>query len=289
MTQTGIEAFLAICRHRNISKAAVELFVSQSSLSIRIKNLEKELGCALFLRNKGSHEMILTEEGKRFYKLSLQYQDIMRNMLSVGKRVETLRVSAINSVATYLLPPVYEQFMVKYPNIHLEFQDMIAVLACNKLVQGETDLAFTAEIPETEQVTAETLLKEPMVLICAEKSWYPDQVSPEVLPVEHEVYVEWSNEFARWHKEHWGEDAVPQIQLEIMGQLQSFITRENNWAIVPQSVACGLANVGIRQIKSLFSIPERKIYALRRRGLGTKNSKLFLDIAYESFGTWMKY
>ena len=109
MTYTGIEAFLAVSRYRNISKAAAELYVSQSSLSIRLKNLENELGCALFVRHKGSHEIALTEEGKRFYQLSLQYQEIVRKMLAVGKQEEILRVSAINSVATYLLPPVYER------------------------------------------------------------------------------------------------------------------------------------------------------------------------------------
>ena len=43
MTQAGVEAFLSVCRNQSISKAAAELFVSQSSLSIRLKTLEKEL------------------------------------------------------------------------------------------------------------------------------------------------------------------------------------------------------------------------------------------------------
>lgn len=279
MTQAGVEAFLSVCRNQSISKAAAELFVSQSSLSIRLKTLEKELGCTLFLRNKGSHELVLTEEGKRFYQLSLQYQEIVRNMLAVGRRTETLRISSINSVATYLLPSVYEQFMEKHPDIRLEFQDMTAVAACKNLVRGKTDLAFTAEIPETEQLMSKTVLKEPMLLICAAESWYPDQVSQEVLSAEHEVYVEWSNDFACWHQEHWGADAVPQIRIEIMGQLQTFIHKKDNWAIVPLSVADGLTKVGIRKMTPLFPIPERKIYALQRKMLDTKSAQLFLDTA----------
>ena len=115
MTNAGIEAFLIVCKQHSISKAAAELFISQSSLSIRLRTLEKEVGCPLFFRHKGSREMVLTEEGKRFYQLSLQYQDIVRSMLAIGNRKSSLRLSALNSVSTYLLPPVYEQFMRDHP------------------------------------------------------------------------------------------------------------------------------------------------------------------------------
>lgn len=45
MTNAGIEAFLIVCKQHSISKAAAELFISQSSLSIRLRTLEKEVGC----------------------------------------------------------------------------------------------------------------------------------------------------------------------------------------------------------------------------------------------------
>ena len=64
MTQTGIACFLAICRYKTITRAAEMLYITQSSLSMRLKNLEAELGGALFFRKKGSREMILTAAGK---------------------------------------------------------------------------------------------------------------------------------------------------------------------------------------------------------------------------------
>ncbi len=57
MTHTEIECFLAICRHKTCSRAAEALFITQPSLSIRLKTLEKKLGGALFTRKKGSREM----------------------------------------------------------------------------------------------------------------------------------------------------------------------------------------------------------------------------------------
>ena len=278
MTYAGIEAFLAVCRHRNISKAAAELFISQSSLSIRLRTLEKELGCPLFFRHKGSHEIVLTEEGKRFYQLSLQYQEVVRKMQAVGTRKSSLRVSAINSVATYLLPPVYERFMKEHPDIHLEIQDMTIATACQKLMQGETDLAFTTEAPNSEQIRADIILKEPMVLICAAESCYPSRVDLGTLPIEQEVYVEWNLEFVRWHQNIWGADAVPQIQLEIMSQLQMFVMKKDTWAVVPLSVANGLRTAGIRQLTPAFALPDREVYALQKKASSTNSTQIFLDI-----------
>ena len=213
MTNAGIEAFLIVCKQHSISKAAAELFISQSSLSIRLRTLEKEVGCPLFFRHKGSREMVLTEEGKRFYRLSLQYQDIVRSMLAIGNRKSSLRLSALNSVSTYLLPPVYEQFMRDHPDIHLEIQDMTVEAACQSLLRGETDLAYTSDAPRTDAIRAELVMTEPMALICAAGSCYSDGIGPDELPARQEVYVEWTDEFARWHQELWGVDAVPRIQL----------------------------------------------------------------------------
>ena len=57
-----MEYFVEICGHRSISKAAESLYISQQALSSCIAKLEKELGCALFVRTaKG---ISLTEEGE---------------------------------------------------------------------------------------------------------------------------------------------------------------------------------------------------------------------------------
>ena len=44
MTDLEIEVFLAICKHKNLSMAAQTMFMSQSSISERLKNLESKLG-----------------------------------------------------------------------------------------------------------------------------------------------------------------------------------------------------------------------------------------------------
>lgn len=66
MTSLEIEAFLTVQSIGSVTKAAELLYISQSSLSTRLRTLEQELGCSLFVRGKGARAMMLTPEGERF-------------------------------------------------------------------------------------------------------------------------------------------------------------------------------------------------------------------------------
>ena len=79
-----ILAFLEICRCKSISKAAEKLFISQSSLSTKIRILERNLGYSLFIRGKGSRSVMLTDKGEKFLGLAVKYQEILEK--NVGFR-----------------------------------------------------------------------------------------------------------------------------------------------------------------------------------------------------------
>lgn len=66
MNPLEIEAFLAITETRNLSKAADKLFVSQSTISSRLTNLESEIGSPLVNRRPGIKGVTLTPKGNEF-------------------------------------------------------------------------------------------------------------------------------------------------------------------------------------------------------------------------------
>ncbi len=263
MTQASIECFLAICRHKTISKAAQQLFITQSSLSIRLKTLEKELGGALFFRKNGSREMTLTPAGEKLYQLALQYQEIVEEMQQVCKVQPTvLRVSAINSLGTCFLPEVYEYFMQQFPQYGLEIQDMERENAESSLCSGLTDLAFTSGKSSKADLQQTPVFSEPMVLLCGTDIAVEGPVTVADLAPYKEAYVEWSRPFARWHKETFS-DAMPQITLSIMAQLQQFMNKGAYWAILPVSVADGLfKDRKVNMLNTSFELPRREISVL---------------------------
>ena len=286
MTAAGIEAFLTVCECKSFSLAAERLFISQSSMSTKIKTLETELGYALFLRKKGSHAVVLTQEGKAFYGLAVQYRQIVEQMLALRsqRKQQKLRVGSINSIGTHLMGPVYDAFMRQYPHIALDAQDMDTDLAYHHIENGSTDLAFTTGYRFSGKVTAQKAFSEPMVFVCSARSDYPEVVGPSCLQVKNEVLVDWSLPFVQWHAQAFPRQEAPRIQLAIMGQLPFFLRQPDSWAIVPVSVARALLESGgIEQRQMDLAPPDRVTYCLSSaEAQGNETVALFLGCLQEA-------
>ena len=263
VTHSGIEAFLTICRSKSISHAAEALFVSQSSLSVRLKALETELGTVLFMRRKGQREIVLTESGREFYEIALEYEKVMNKIEKIRREHYTkLSVSSLNSLGAYILPESYELFMEKHPDVGLVIRDQELNEACKSILQGHTDLAFNTGYNVPDSIAAMPIFTEKFTLICSKNSSYPEVVSADMLKVKKEVYVEWDAGFDRFHTSVFG-DSTPQLRLDIMSQLKIFVEKPEHWAIVPVSVAQGLEQVAdIQRRETEFPLPQRTCYCI---------------------------
>ncbi len=78
----GIEAFLAIMQSGSLKKAADSLYLTQATISYRLKTLEKLVGKTLIERNKGSHIISLTTSGKEFVCRTLENCRCFETILS---------------------------------------------------------------------------------------------------------------------------------------------------------------------------------------------------------------
>ena len=83
MEKELIETFLIIAKVNNISKASKMLYVSQATVSYRLKLLEKKLGTPLIQRSKGTRQTLLTTNGRRFLPLAQSWLD-MEKMIYIN-------------------------------------------------------------------------------------------------------------------------------------------------------------------------------------------------------------
>lgn len=286
MTHAEIEAFLTVCEMKNITRAAEALYIGQSALSSRLKALEKETGCSLLVRGKGLRTVELTREGEEFYELALQYREIMSKMMEVGHRSQTgvLRVSTVNSLGTYLFPAVYENYLEKTGGMELVVQDMRFYEAADSVERGQTDLAFVTDDFGSSAVEIQPVFSEKMVLVCAADSAYREPVDISVLDVRNEVCCNWCEPFSQWHGETFGKKAVPTLFLEMMNQMELFLAKSGNWAVVPYTAALGFLGSGkIRLCKTQGTMPERTTYCLSRPGTRKMHeAAMFLDCLKEA-------
>ena len=261
LTNLEIECFLAICEHKTISRAAESLYITQPSLSSRLKTLERELGGELFMRKKGCRDITLTPAGKEFYKLALQYNELWSQMQSVFKTAPNrLRISSLNSLDTFLLPQVYDNFLLQNPDIELEIQSMDLSAARHSILSGCTDLAFTTGNIHDKSLKQSAILREPMVIVCNKKLPLNSPVNPQDLLAHQELFVDWSSDFTDWHNKILG-DSHPRLTVSIMSHIKMFLESKFCWATVPVSVATGLEKDSdlISRLDANFELPHRVV------------------------------
>jgi DNA-binding transcriptional LysR family regulator len=266
MTNAEIEAFLAICAEKKFTAAAEKMFISQSSLSTRLKTLEQELGCTLFIRQRGGNSISLTSYGETLYPLALQYRELTERMRDIARTApRRLRVATISSLGTYLFPDIYHSYLTAFPEVELEiYSNDFTESICSSLERRILDLAFTTGEPTSRKIRCVPILSEAITFICARDSDYPQTVALKILDAKNEVYVSWCAEFDEWRRQSLPGSANPGVRLSIMEQLRFFVEKPGRWAFVPDSVAKGLTHrskkIVTRNLQ--FSIPPRIINCL---------------------------
>ncbi|MBL6616058.1 MAG: LysR family transcriptional regulator [Reyranella sp.] len=119
----GVEAFLAVARHRSFRKASAELGVTPSATSQAIRALEARVGAALFIRTTRS--VGLTEAGERFLsRAKPAFEELVaasEAARDLGQRpAGLLRLTVPRAVVPILLEPLIASFSQAYPEIEVE-------------------------------------------------------------------------------------------------------------------------------------------------------------------------
>ncbi len=135
--------FYTVAKHKNITKAAEELYISQPAVSKAIKNLENNLGGKLFNRTKKG--VVLTEEGKEFYNYistAIEYINNAEHKFNdlMNLEVGTIRIGASSTITRYFLAPYLDEFHKKYTKIKVEIYTDMTFKLFDKLKNGLVDL-----------------------------------------------------------------------------------------------------------------------------------------------------
>jgi DNA-binding transcriptional LysR family regulator len=122
MTIQQLEYFLATAEHGSFSSAARSLYLTQPSVSEQVRQLEAELGIALFAR--AGRGLVLTEAGRRFRpEAERVLADIDRARDAVAEvrdlRGGTLGFGMFGTASAYLIADLAADFRRRYPDVRL--------------------------------------------------------------------------------------------------------------------------------------------------------------------------
>ena len=144
-----MELVYAIYRNGSFSKAADELFISQSSLSMAIQRIETEIGVPLFDRRQ--HPVKLTQAGQELIRY---YQEVKPRKTDMLARIQdlaelrsgSLAVGGTHYLLSYVLPQTIVSFSTQYPNMTLNLIEAPSNRFTDMLLNCDIDLCIKCDL-----------------------------------------------------------------------------------------------------------------------------------------------
>lgn len=141
-----IEYFLAVARYGSFTKAAQNLYVTQPTISKMIKNLEDELGVALFVRT--GKEIELTDAGRAILGQARIISNAVRDMSSELNDLMHLVRGCINiglapMIGSSFFPQVISKFLKQYPDVSIQLTEKGALKIEDDVAAGLLDIGVT--------------------------------------------------------------------------------------------------------------------------------------------------
>ncbi|EJC79640.1 transcriptional regulator [Rhizobium leguminosarum bv. trifolii WSM2297] len=169
MNPRQLKTFLAVIRHGNLTRAAAEINLAQSSLSDQIQALEEELGAELFLRSRQG--VVPTPAGaalKAYAEEILALNDEAKGAVraAAGNAEQSISVGTLETIAAERLAPWLSLFGKQNPGLGLKVKIGGSGELLAQLQAGLIDVAFTFDRGQRDQRFAmHRVSSEPLVLI----------------------------------------------------------------------------------------------------------------------------
>lgn len=235
-----IEAFLKVVEFRNMTKAAEALYITQSTVSYRIKMLETELDDVLVLRKKGNPNITLTARGAEFVPIAKLWLEVYQKTCAfrTASKVLTIRIAAPESL-NYLLRRQYTRLCQQIPNLKLSIMTSESRRIPELLMQNQIDIGLCYMYDKSAGIHVQEIGRMPMVLLeYAKEKRKGERIDPAELDPELAIAVtglnlstpETVDYFAKLFsrvKQHAIQVDSPFLQINMM--------RQGSWSIIPSA------------------------------------------------------
>ncbi|HXT10490.1 MAG TPA: LysR substrate-binding domain-containing protein [Candidatus Angelobacter sp.] len=166
--------FVAVAEAENVSRTALKLHVSQPGISRQIRDLEDELGFALFERSAKSIK--LTSAGKIFLIEARAVLQRAEDAVKTARAIATgeqgeLHIGYAPSPTARILPPALRAFQAESPNVRVKLHDCSTEEMIAGLRDGKLQIAFLVRPTSgmLRGVQFEEIFRDPICLAMAPK------------------------------------------------------------------------------------------------------------------------
>jgi DNA-binding transcriptional LysR family regulator len=170
MADRRLQVFMAVAKHRNFTRAADDLFMSQPSATFQIKQLEELYSTRLFDRRHGN--VSLTPAGELVHSYAekiMALSDEMESRLAEmsGELRGPLLIGASSTIAECLMPQVMSDFGALYPQVRACLIVANSESVERRVAERTLDLGLIEAPPKQAGVACDICGGDELVVICA--------------------------------------------------------------------------------------------------------------------------
>jgi len=242
-----LKSFIEVYRSKHFGRAANNLFISQSAVSARIKQLEDELGTRLFTRDRNNIE--LTTAGKKF----LIYAENILNTWNRAKQKISIPENADTLLSIAALPSIWDIFLEDWlgeihsnnASIALQADVMRADSITRNLLDGTLDLGFVFDPPKTPQLLVKELIPVPLIMVSTKAS-----ITAEDAVLKDYILVDWGTSFRTLHARQYPDIPAPKLRAGVGRIALGFLRKFGGTAYLPEAMVKDQLELTLHQVEN---------------------------------------
>ncbi|MCK5092062.1 MAG: LysR family transcriptional regulator [Gammaproteobacteria bacterium] len=217
-----LKTFLEVGRIRNFRKASINLCVSPSAVSARIRQLEETLGLALFQRSRP--KVTLTPAGERFSRHArciLKTWERAHEEIALSDQLDRrLVIAGVSSLWEIFLQDWLNGIHCSAPLIGLRAEASTSKRILQKLEQGTIDLGFLYEPPQLRELVVQEVSDVSLIMVSTHNELEVDEALAEGY-----VRVDWGTQFSSLHERYFPQRPIAAVRANVgsiaLGLLES--------------------------------------------------------------------
>jgi DNA-binding transcriptional LysR family regulator len=169
VTVRQLRAFIAVADAGSFTDGAKRLHLTQSALSLLVKELEEELGVRLL--DRSTRRTRLSAAGSDFYPLAAKVLEDLESAVASTRELRdkqrgSVRVACTLLYAAALMPQILASYRSEYPGVRVRMLDSLNEDVLARVASGEADFGVAPQRPTSPELVEAPLFKDRIDLIC---------------------------------------------------------------------------------------------------------------------------
>lgn len=225
-----LKTFIEVCQTRHFGHAAQNLFLTQSAVSFRIRQLETALGKELFVRHRNNLQLTPAGERLKLHATAIlaTWQRARQDVASVDVQHKALTLAASASAWGAWLGDVLGSLPDAFPDLTWRAETLTTDQMTRRLLERTLDIAVLTEAPKVDDLA--TVALKPLTLVLAA----PAGVAINDALASAYALVDWGPSFLLEHAKRLVPAPTPALHTADPRLAMSFIQRHGGCAFLPE-------------------------------------------------------